>query len=1375
MTAIVERTCTEVPKDGAGRSEAPVGRSLSAYRSAPAYVLLGDPGAGKTTCFKQERVRMGDAAVLIPAREFVLFDRPEWQDKVLFVDGLDEIRAGRKDGRTALDQVLVQLEKLDSPPFRLSCREADWLGDYDRERLEKVAQKGELTVLRLDPLTATDVEGIAKSKTRAGSAAQFLEEAKARGFQPLLANPQNLLLLIDAAADGDWPETRREMFEFACRQLLRESNKEHLFSDVMRPGDKAVLEDAGRVCTLLLLSGIPRVSLTRVVDSSDDRYPAVEFLGPIPEETAGEAEARAHRRRLALSSRLFAAPSPDSPAAPCLEPVHRHIAEFLAGRYLAKRIRRGLPWARVIALVTAQDGGVVTPLRGLCAWLAAHSAQIRPDLIERDPVGVGLYGDVGAFSNDEKRLLLSALIREGRRLHDLGYGNAAAFTPLASPALERELHDRLERRPQNDDDQLSTKFVLSVLRHGEPLPALAETILAIVYEPSWWPGVAHSAVDAFVRQCLDPKARAVQLATLLDDIYSNQVPDPDGQLVGRILAQLYPDEIGPPQIWSHLSRSQPTKLLGSRWLFWTRRLEEKTGDDGVAVLLDELVAQRPNLAMVDGRSGEGRALAERLVARGLAVHGEKLTPQRLYDWLTAPAQTYEDFFALNSSFGGPEASSGVRAWLEANPDGYKAALLEGLGRYSDEEDLRGRWLLSRKLLRDAEPPADFGRWCLKEARRVAKDQPDLAQRLFEAANWRLRQGEGDLSQALLDEAAQEHAALRAVQDAFLRHREASLRHEATQSAYRQERRQRQTSRRQRREREWREAVRAEAPALRQNRGAIPLLSNLAWEWLGSRSQLSLLDWLAEKFGGAEELAGVAYHGLCGVVHRQDLPTVDEIIHLHCESPRIHDLTMPFLAALKERERCGKATIDDLSEDQLRLALAFHFCMSAENRGPGWYRHLVEQRPDLVESVLVLIARTELRRGKEHSTAISELAYDSGHRQLARRATLTLLRGFPMRCHARRLPNLIRLLWSALKNADRRELLELIEKKLAANSMTIAQRVHWLAAGLVAAPNAYGERLGNFIEDKELRARHLAAFLWSEPDLFRPDELSPAALEVLVRHLGHAFGRVQLKDGPEDPAQEAHWNLQFLIRQISESPAPEAGAALRRLALDETLSPWHHHLRIASNQQVTIARDASYEHPDLDRIRSTLSNAEPANVKDLMALTLDRLDEVATAIQRADTDDWEPYWNQDGHGNPEAPKPENVCRNALLRHLSRLLPSDVIVLREAQHVSGRRSDILLAYGEFRVPVEVKKDSSRDLWSAANDQLAAKYARSLAADGHGIYVVLWFGGAAKVRSDGTRSRPASAGELQQRLEAEIAGQLAPEQASKIAIRVVDVTKP
>ena len=66
-------------------------------------------------------------------------------------------------------------------------------------------------------------------------------------------------------------------------------------------------------------------------------------------------------------------------------PVHRHIAEFLGARYLARIIHDGLPARRVIALITGEDGTVVTELRGLSAWLAAHCQDARADLIERIP------------------------------------------------------------------------------------------------------------------------------------------------------------------------------------------------------------------------------------------------------------------------------------------------------------------------------------------------------------------------------------------------------------------------------------------------------------------------------------------------------------------------------------------------------------------------------------------------------------------------------------------------------------------------------------------------------------------------------------------------------------------------------------------------------------------------------------------------------------------------------------------------------------------------------------------------------------------------------------------------------------------------------
>ena len=162
MKKLVERTCTELGRDG-GESPETEPRPLSAYWSAQAYVLLGDPGSGKTTAFDTECKKLGDEAKFISARDFLIYDDSapdELRGRTLFIDGLDEVRAGASDIRSPFDRIRGLLIKLGRPRFRISCREADWLGENDRQRLELVAKDSTVAALRLDPLTPTDVENI---------------------------------------------------------------------------------------------------------------------------------------------------------------------------------------------------------------------------------------------------------------------------------------------------------------------------------------------------------------------------------------------------------------------------------------------------------------------------------------------------------------------------------------------------------------------------------------------------------------------------------------------------------------------------------------------------------------------------------------------------------------------------------------------------------------------------------------------------------------------------------------------------------------------------------------------------------------------------------------------------------------------------------------------------------------------------------------------------------------------------------------------------------------------------------------------------------------------------------------------------------------
>ncbi|MYA23458.1 MAG: hypothetical protein F4Z30_12040, partial [Gemmatimonadetes bacterium] len=400
---IVPRTCTEISAGNEDQHREKESRPLEEFRDTPSYVLLGDPGAGKTTAFEAECEEFGEKACLITARDFLTFDpqsHPEWHDKTLFIDGLDEIRVGADDARTPFDQIRGHLDELGKPRFRLSCREADWLGANDQKHLESVSPDSKVTVLRLNPLTNSDIDDILNTRPDIGDAQSFIAEAEKWGVDGLLANPQTLNMLADVVAQGGgWPKSRKETFEMACGQMVREHNEEHEAAQESNspPSSDQLLDAAGRLCAVQLISGAAGYTNTLRGQPSEG-YPTLDQCGYDSPEML----------RHALATKLFRGVSNNRFA-----PVHRHIAEFLGARHLAKVIKSELPAQRVIALIVGEDGTVVTEVRGLSAWLAAHCKDARADLIERDPIGVGLYGDIREFSTDEKHALLESLNREG--------------------------------------------------------------------------------------------------------------------------------------------------------------------------------------------------------------------------------------------------------------------------------------------------------------------------------------------------------------------------------------------------------------------------------------------------------------------------------------------------------------------------------------------------------------------------------------------------------------------------------------------------------------------------------------------------------------------------------------------------------------------------------------------------------------------------------------------------------------------------------------------------------------------------------------------------------------------------------------------------
>ena len=1370
MSCIVSRTCTEVPPNDAEQERDARSRPLADFQAASAYVLLGDPGCGKSTSFEAERDGLGEKAYLVTARDFRALDpdaHPEWRGKTLFIDGLDEVRAGGGDARTPLDELRRRIDALGRPRFRLSCREADWLGTNDRVNLAKVSPDAGLTVLRLDPLTNENVEEMLNAHSGIDDPRSFIATATDKGVAGFLENPQCLNMLADVVATGEgWPESRLELFEQACLQMVREHNEEHITAAERSSASAAAPEDdlldaAGRLCAVILISGSAGCAIASRRENTD--YPD---LNRCSRREQGE------RCRQAVSTKLFTAVAEGR-----FQPVHRHVAEFLAGRHLCRliegekrngwRVRYGVPARRIVSLITGHDGEVVTALRGLSAWLAAQCPVARSHLVERDPVGVGLYGDAGRFSQDEKRTLLGSLRGQASRLAPVSR-TAAAFRALATPELETAFPEILTDSSRAHEHQAFLLFLLSLLAHGSPLPGLSEILLGIVRDDTWSPVINAKALDALVHNCPDGLEKTHRLRELLADAYAGRISDSNGELLGTLLTQLYPDDLSPSGVWAYLSETANPVFGGRYSLFWKSCLVDGSSVSAIAEHLDVLAARRDALLPVL----ESRGLQEvpvRLLVRGLEALGNQVETNRLSNWLGAGQ--ISDLSRLSDN-----SLGSVRRWLAERPAVQKAVINEGLTRCAELEG-NAFWQCSNELERrlyGTAWPDDFAHWCLERAETAADRR--VAEYFLRHAMTALHtpaQHQG-LSLGVLERRVQAHHVLAGI------YVELQMADRGTDlTLQRNEQRRRRRLAKEDREREERLVyIRRHEAALRENRGPPALLHQLAAAYFG---QLIEADGqtprarLRSLFGADERLAEAALTGLGRTIFRADLPDVDEIIRLRGQK-REHYLALPTLVSLEEIEEETPGESGRLDTDLACKALAFYYC----TRGlpePDWYGRMVGLRPGLVADVLIRSAASEIRNGREHVSGLSELAYGQEHAQVARIASLPLLRAFPIRCAARQMTDLCYLLWSAIRHADPHLLLRQIACKLTRSSMSIAQRARWLAAGLILSPETYLEPTEDFAAGGEQRVRHLFALFDRHPlQLFPMDRLGVPALQLVIRLAGSTFGTSASNAADRvtrTPDMSAAESVQWMIRGLAEFPTHEASVALDALASDPGLSLWRAELVRARDDQRVVRRDAAYRHPDVDQSCRTLDDGPPANPADLAALTADRLDEIARRIRNDNINGWRPFWNEDRHRHALVPKHEESCRDALRVEMRHWLPDQVDAQAEGHYANDKRADIRISCRDFQIPIEIKKNGHRKLWSALRDQLITQYTRDPATDGYGIYAVLWFG-----EVDGHRTPPPPSGvrpDGADALKARLEETLKPEEARKISVCVIDVSAP
>ncbi len=1332
-------------------------RQLAEWRELDSYVLLGDPGAGKSESLRAE-ADAGDG-VYLSARDFVALGiDPVDAGKTLFIDGLDEMRAGGSNVHMPLDAIRARLQALGRPRFRLSCREYDWRAQTDLAALGHVARGGTVQELHLEPLSRDEQHQLLEARrSEVPDAEAFLRRADELGLAALFGNPLLLDLTVRAvAAKGGWPESRRAIYELACRELATERSAAHWDAKPLGPGDvDRLLDDAGLLCAVLLLSG--KASLTRAQEAAASAASAVAWHTLPAELPLCDAGA-------ALASKVFVTTAGES------TPRHRSIAEYLAGKAISRRLQRegGLPLGRVLALMQGGDGGIVEPLRGLLGWLAAHDARNREYLVRLDPLGVVLNGDVSTFSVTDKQLLLKALGDEAQRNPWFRSRQWVSypFARLASSDMVDALAEVLADHSADASHQALVDCVLDALNHAPPMPALRAPLEAWFEDAAAWFGNRLGALQAWERGIGFDVRKAREW---LDQLHQKRLPDQGARLAGELLMRLYPEQIGPSDVLRYWP--QPADVTGNIAMprFWSRLVDRSRPQD-FAVLVDAWLQLNPPHG--PPHDAQWSSLRSAILANALEQAGDQCGDEHLHAWLGLGLGEHGSSKLVRDAGG-----SRVRQWLTDRPQRMKAVVAIGWrATLPDAKTSRRYFWESEQRLHGAQRPRDWLWWLLQQAADASNDElarycfglvahavidpppgldvPTMEQiegwvvthtkRWPQAPEWLLAEWSSPLEDNWQSD---EYRRRRKDEAEALAKREARSKVLAPQLGA---------------------IVAGTAPAhfMQQLAGAH---EERFYDIRGDTPEQRVQDFLMSDEGTAR----AAIAGLAHVLERDDLPSADEVLALDVKG-RYHPLRPAALLAARLVHERDPDEVNAWPDSLLATLLA---CWLTDGTGemPSWYKQAVESRPSVVAPLLVRHALHQLRRkGPLFVAGLWALSHEPSHAALARLVLPPLLERFPQRASEPARRELNGSLLAALHLLGDDAASAIVRRKLDHPSIDAAQRICWLVAGLPYHEDA-ALRLVDAVGKSERRAVALGIALHEQGTLGRAlKRLQAATLSRLIEMLA-PITQPALTLGAHwvGPTDERGDTVRALVNLLASDPEPAAAAELQRLIDLPHLKPWREHLRLSVLSQQGVAREAYYVHPTAEAAALTLANRAPANRADLMALTLDHLRDIERHLRGADTFALRLFWKAGIDGTP-SPTDENDCRDLLLERLrDRLTPLNVGVVPERLAADDKRADLRVEFivdsQHLAIPVEIKKEDNRALWLAWRDQLAALSAVDPAADGHGIYLVLWFGH--KPRSSPEGAKPSRAVDMEQMLK----DRVPLNDRARLAVRVMDLSLP
>ncbi|NMB55395.1 MAG: hypothetical protein GYA15_11895 [Leptolinea sp.] len=540
----------------------------------PCLVLLGEPGAGKSTelCklyqLTQEKLTNSrnitlyynlnnySSDTLLVEEIFGNQNFKSWQgdsnNLFLFLDSLDE---GLLTIKQLASTIGAYLAKNSNKRlfFRIACRTFDWPISLEN-KLINIWERDQVKVYEIAPLRKMDIAEAAKKENV--DSTSFIEEIIHSEVVPLSIKPITLKLLFTIYKQHqNFPLTKSELYESGCKLLCDEINESR--RDAHQFGTLSTLQRltvAGRIAAVLLLSNrstiftgtdwgnLPITDLS--IDSligSNEKFDDLVF--PITKAEVLET----------LATGLF-----NSRGDERFGFAHQTYAEFAAGWYLAKSQLTGHQIQSLF--FHPGDGGkrIIPQLHETAAWIASYRTDIYDLILQREP-SILLLSDNTSVNEEQRFALVSSLLKlyEKEQYYDSGWNTYSKYERLLHSKLAEQLKVFIEDRTK---DTFVRRTAIDIAEACD-LIELQSDLLNLAIDQAEQMVLRTNAACALSRiGDYDTRKNIIALARGVEE-------DLDDELKGWSLQAIWPDFITTKELFELITPIKNPDLIGSYYLF----------------------------------------------------------------------------------------------------------------------------------------------------------------------------------------------------------------------------------------------------------------------------------------------------------------------------------------------------------------------------------------------------------------------------------------------------------------------------------------------------------------------------------------------------------------------------------------------------------------------------------------------------------------------------------------------------------------------------------------------------------------------------------------------------------------------------------------